>query len=432
MNNNFDQIKTWFLLISMLYLGTLQAQSPQEAKPLTAVTLQECYEWSRQNYPLVKKLDLLERSTQYSLSNASKINLPQININGQATYQSEVTEVPIEMEGLEIPTIDKDQYKLYGEVYQPLTNFKGANAQKDLIDINGQIEQQKVEVNLYQLKDRINQIYFGVLLMDAKNEHLALVQIDIDSTLAKLVAAIENGIATLMDQQLLRVEKINIAQQLDENKSNKEAYLKMLSTFTGQPIDLSTQLIRPEIVEPKLVVSRPELQLFGLQEKRLDVQQAQINIKNIPSVGLFVQGGLGRPALNFLSNEFSPYYIAGIKFNWNFTNRYTSKNDHQLLAIQRQLIDKEKAHFLHNTEITQHQQSSTIRKYERLLNSDNELVELRTSIKKTAKVQLINGLITTIDYIKILNDASRAKQQLDLHHILLLQAQHNLQTTIGH
>lgn len=415
----------------MLFLGNIQAQSNQDATPLTTVSLTECYDWARLNYPLIAKLDLLEKSTQYSLSNAAKGNLPQININGQATYQSEVTELPIDLPNLEVPTISKDQYKVYAEVYQPLTHFSAVNAQKQQLTINGQIEQQKVEIDLYPLKDRINQIYFGILLMEVKKEQLSLAETDIDSTLARLEAAIQNGTATLMDKQLLAVEKININQQLYENESNKEAFLQMLSALTGKIIHSTTTFTRPEVILPNVIVNRPELNLLSLQEQLVDAQVSQLRTRNIPTLGLFVQGGMGRPALNFLSNDFAPYYIAGLKFNWNLSNRYTTKNDRQKFAIQRQLINNQRETFLLNTGITQSQQFLAVTKYKELLSSDQQVVNLREEIKKTAEVQLVNGLITTIDYIKIINDASRAKQQLELHEIMLLQAQYNLKTTTG-
>lgn len=416
----------------MIPLGIAQAQEDQSIELRSTISLSECYEWSKNNFPLIAKLDLLEKSTQYNLSNASKGNLPQININGQATYQSDVTEFPLELPNVEIPTQNKDQYKVYGEVYQPLTNFSAIKSRKEQIIINRQIEQTKVEIDLYQLKDRINQIYFGTLLFEVKNEQLLLIQIDIDSTITRLDAAIKNGIATLMDRKLLEVEKVNLIQKLDENQSNKEAFLMMLSILTGKKISATTQLVRPINTSLSGNLNRQELHLFTLQEQLLQEQKYQIDDRYIPNVGLFLQGGYGRPGLNFLSNEFSAYYITGLKVNWNLSKLYTSKNDKQLFDIQLQMIDTQKKTFLLNTKIIQQQQSTEINKYNKMISSDEQAVQLREEIKSIAEVQLVNGMITTIDYIKILNDANRSKQQLELHKIMLLQAQHNLKTTIGH
>lgn len=424
--------KTCLLFLLAIFLGgKVVGQDNRNAVALTSVKLSECYEWSRNNYPLIAQLDLLARSTQYSLNNASKGTLPQININGQATYQSEVTELALEIPNTEIPSLSKDQYRVYAEIYQPLTNFSHVRAQKDQIDLNGKMEVQRVEIDLYQLQDRINQIYFSILLMEAKNGQLILMEQDIDSTLARLEAAVANGTATLMDQKLLEVEKIRVEQQLQENETNRAAFLIMLSQLTAKTIDLSTTLIRPISVTEQFSLNRPELRLFDLQEQLVNAQDAQLNNRYIPDVGLFFQAGYGRPGLNLLSNEFSTFYITGLKFNWNISSLYKTRNDRQNLAIQRQLINSQKETFLLNTALTQSQQSSEISKYSDMVVADQQAVTLREEIKGIAEVQLLNGLITTIDYIKILNDASRARQELELHETMLLQAQYNLKTTTG-
>ncbi len=424
--------KTCLLFLFAIIFGAkMTGQDDGNTLPLTSVTLSECYEWSRSNYPLIAQLDLLTRSTQYSISNASKGTLPQININGQATYQSEVTELALEIPNTEIPTLDKDQYKIYAEIYQPLTNFSNIRSQKDQIDLSGKLEMQQLEIDLYQLRDRINQLYFSILLLEAKSGQLILMEQDIDSTLARLEAAVTNGASTLMDQKLLEVEKIRVKQQIQENEVDRGAFLNMLAQFTGKGIDLSTTLIRPVSATEQFGLKRPELELFDLQEQLVNVQDAQLNNRYIPDVGLFFQGGYGRPGLNLLSNEFSTFYITGLKLNWNLSSLYKNRNDRQKLAIQRQLIHTQKETFLLNTGLTQSQQSSEINKYSDMVVADQEAVILREEIEDIAEVQLINGLITTIDYIKILNDASRARQELELHETMLLQAQYNLKTTTG-
>lgn len=433
MNSLLSNCKRYGLLFFASFLcSKALGQDNSGTPPLTSITLAECYEWSKNNYPLVAQLDLLARSTQYSLSNASKGTLPQININGQATYQSEVTELALDIPNIEIPTLDKDQYKISAEVYQSLTNFSNVRSQRNQIDLNGKLEMQQVEIDLYQLKDRVNQIYFSILLMQAKGDQLALMEQDIDSTLARLRAAVANGTSTLMDQKLLEVEKIRVAQQIQENESNKVAFLVMLGQLTGKSIGVTTALVRPAAISTGgFSVNRPELRVFDLQEQLLNVQDAQLNTRYIPEVGLFFQGGYGRPALNFLSNDFTPYYITGLKLSWGLSSLYKTRNDRQKLSIQRQLVDTRKETFLLNTAMTQSQQSSEIDKYADMIEADEAAVALREEIKSIAEVQLLNGLITTIDYIKILNDANRAQQELELHETMQLQAQYNLKTTTG-
>lgn len=433
MNSPLSNFRKYCLLFSTCFLcWKTFGQDNSSPLPLTSVTLPECYEWSKNNYPLVAQLDLLSRSTQYSLGNAAKGKLPQININGQATYQSEVTELALDIPNIDIPTLDKDQYKISAEIYQSLTNFSTIRSQQDQIDLNGKLEIQQVEVDLYQLQDRVNQIYFSILLMQAKGVQLAFLEQDIDSTLTRLKAAVSNGTATLMDQKLLEVEKIRVTQQLQENQSNKLAFLVMLGQLTGKPIGANTALVKPAATPTEAFsINRPELRVFDLQEQLLQVQDAQLNNRYIPEVGLFFQGGYGRPALNFLSNDFSTYYITGLKLNWSLSSLYKTRNDRQKLSIQRQLLDTRKETFLLNTAMTQSQQSAEVNKYADMIAADEAAVALREDIKGIAEVQLLNGLITTIDYIKILNDANRAQQELELHETMQLQAQYNLKTTTG-
>lgn len=418
------------MLLLLLLSVSLEVASAQST--INSATIEQCYSWAETHYPLVAQLDLLAKSSQFNLENAAKGKLPQISIQGQATYQSEVTEIPLEQLGVDIPTLDKDQYKLYGEVYQSLTNFSRVNAQRQQLEVEGAIEQQSVAVDVYQLRDRINQIYFGILLTKAQQEQLTLIYTDLDSALVKLKAAVENGTATLMDQQLLQVEQIRINQQLSESQATQRAFAFMLAALTGQAISETTTLTLPQVLVHQPQVLRPELSLFAMQEQSVDARWRQIQSGKLPELGLFLQGGIGRPALNFLSNDLTPYYIGGLKLSWNLSRFYTSNNDRQLLDVQHQIISKQRETFLLNISLTQAQQSEEVRKFQEMIRLDEQAVVLQEQIKTAAEVQLVNGLITTIDYIKIINDVNRARQQLKLHELQMLQSQYNLKTTTGY
>ncbi len=418
-------------LLVFAFNSSVIAQSSEDKTSIESVSIEECYQWSRANYPLLKQLDIIDKSSQYSLSNASNGNLPQINLNGQATYQSAVTELPINIPNMEIPSIDKDQYKIYGEIYQPLTGFTKVKILKNLIAHESEIEKQKVEIDLYKLKDRINQLYFGVLLITEKIQQYKIIQSDIDSALVKVKAAIENGTATITDRQLLNVERISIDQQIDENRANKSAFLEMLSSLTGKNISEESIILEPTSSVISTTNNRSELQLFNLQSQSVNLLQTQLNKTLIPNIGLFAQGGYGRPALNFLSNEFDFYYIGGIKFNWNISSLYNHKSTRKSLNLMTEKISVQKETFLLNISLTESQQSAEISKYQNLIKTDKDIIELREKVLNTAKVQLNNGLITTIDYVKFLNDVNKAKQKQLLHETQLLLSQYNLKTTTG-
>lgn len=420
-------ICAFFILMGI----SLNAQILSSEESITRATITECYEWSRANFPLIKQLDIIDKVTHYSLANVSNGKLPQINLNGQATYQSAVTTLPIENPNIVIPTINKDQYKIYGEVYQPLTNFYNINTRKKQLEVIGKIEKQKVEVNLHQLKDRINQTYFSVLLINEKIKQYEIIIADLDSAIVKVDAAIDNGTATLTDNRLINVERLSIKQKIKENKSNELSLLNILTLLTGKYITKSTILENPKMQQFESIISRPELQLFKLQNEATYLQSELLNKSLRPNLGLFAQGGYGRPALNFLSNEFDFYYIGGIKFNWNISNLFNHNNSKNLLQTSRDKIAIQQETFLLNTELTQSQQSAEIIKFKGLMVTDDKIIEIREEILSTAKVQLDNGLITTIDYIKHLNEVNMAKQTLLLHETQHLLALYNLRITTG-
>jgi outer membrane protein TolC len=426
------KITSYPIIIAILVIHfTGMAQTNSISQEVSTISIEECYQWSRENYPLIKQMDIIDKTTQFNLSNASNGNLPQIKLNGQATYQSAVTKLPIEIPNMEIPTIDKDQYKIYGELYQPLTNFSNVRANKSIISSNGEIEKQQVEVNLYHLKERINQMYFGVLLINEKIEQYQIIQSDIENAMAKIEAAIDNGTATITDKQLLKVEHISLAQQIEENRANQLAFLNMLSVLTGKNILAATALTKPAHNVIPTTINRPELQLFNLQKQTIKLQKKLLSNSLLPNLGLFVQGGYGRPALNFLSNDFDFYYLGGIKFNWNISSIYGYKNTKNILDLSRDKIENQKEAFLLNTNLTTSQQSAEVSKYQNTIKSDNEIIKIREEVLATANVQLTNGLITTLDYVKFLNDVNKARQVFVLHETQLLLAQFNLKTTTG-
>lgn len=397
----------------------------------TPLNLDSCYAMAQRNYPLVKQYALLEKSQAYSLSNAAKGVLPQFSMAGQGTYQSEVTGLPISIPGVEIRTLSKDQYKLYGEVVQPITDLFTLKHQKELLRSNTKAEAQKIEVELYKLKERINQLFFGILLIDAQIQQTESLKKDIQLGLDKTNAAITNGTALKSSAMVLQAEQLKVVQRTTELKATRRAYLDMLALFTQQPLDTGVILERPMVTLVNNEINRPELRLFAAQRSIFDAQNKLISARNLPRASLFFQSGFGRPALNFLSNDFDSYYIGGIRFSWNLSNFYTSKNERLNLGINQDIVSLQQETFLFNTNLTLKQQNAEIAKLQELITSDQEIIQLRQNISTTAKNQLEYGTITSNDYITYLNAADQAQQGLLLHQIQLLLAQYNAKTTAG-
>lgn len=412
-----------FLIFQMLAIPGAFAQE--------RLTIGECYERAENNYPLIRQRELIAKSKAYSIDNASKGALPQITVGGQATYQSDVTQVPLSMPGMEIEPLSKDQYKVFGEISQALYNGGVVRRQKQLEEVNGMVEEQKLEVELYQLKNRIDELFFGVLLIRDQITQSELVKQDIASGLKKVEASIANGTALKSAGDVLRAELLRTDQRIIELQATAEAYRGMLGLFINREISDHTILEKPQAPSPSREIRRPELTLYTLQQQSIDASRALLSARKRPRVELFVQGGYGRPALNMLKNEFDVYYVGGVRFSWLLSGFYTFEKEKQILDLRRQSLDAQKETFLFNTRLTLGQQDTEISKLQRLIAVDREIIALRTQVKQTASVQLEQGAITSTDYVREVNAEDQAKQNLALHETQLLMASARHQFTSG-
>lgn len=418
--------KPKWLIVLMLICGHWSM-----AQQSNSLSLDNCLEMAKQNYPLIRQYTLIEKTKEYSIANAQKAYLPQFNVAGQATYQSAVTQIPISLPSVDIPTMRKDQYKLYGEVSQSITDLFTVKDQKEYVNANSEIEVHKTEVELYKLRERINNLYFGILLIDAQIKQTELLKKDIQSGIKKTNVAIANGVALKSTADNLKAELLKADQRTIELKATRKGYADMLALFIGNPIDENTVLEKPHRQMLTNTINRPELKLFDLQKKSFDVQEKLITAKNLPRLSAFFQGGLGRPGLNMLDNDFQGYYIGGLRLSWNITGFYTYKNEKKMLANSQSMIDIQRETFLFNTNLTLKQQNADITKMQELIETDKSIVTLRESVKNTTQNQLTYGTATTNDYLIAVNAEDQAKQNLILHEIQLLMTEYNTQTTAG-
>ena len=409
----------------LVLLLTCSAFNAQE------ITLDDCYNLAKKNYPLVKQQELIITSKEYTVQNANRAYLPQVSINGQATYQSAVTALPIKLPGVTVPELSKDQYRIYGEVNQFLYDGGMTSAQKKIAESSANLETQKMEAELYKLRERINQIYFGILLLDEQHKQLSLLMSDLDANLKRVDAAVQNGAALKSNAQVIQAELLKAKQRETELLASKKLYLDMLSLFTGTKYNETTKLQRPVLVTSSGSVHRPELSVLDLQASHLQLQTGMIRAKSLPKVSLFLQAGYGRPALNMLSNTFESYYIGGLRLNWSLTGLYTLKNEKSIIEINKRNLEIQKEIFVFNTGFNLSQQNSETTRLNELLKTDDEIVALRSSISKSYSAQLENGVLNSADYLRERNAEEQARENKVLHEIQLLLAAYNLKTSYG-
>ncbi len=411
-----------FKYLFLLHIFSTNAQT---------LTLEECYTLAKQNYPLIKRQNLIAKTKDYTVQNASKGWLPQIQIIGQATYQNDVIQFPIQLPNIAIDPLSKDQYKLYADIQQNIYDGGIIANQKKMATLTAEIELQKTEVETDQLEIRINQIYFGILQTDEQLQQMELTKFDLSNGLKKAEIQLENGVIFRSNVDILKAQIITLDQKKLELSSVKKSFLQMLSLFIQKNLNENTTLIKPEKILIQTENKRAKLQLFDLQKRILEQQKENINSKNLPKIGAFFQGGYGNPGFNMLKNEFDLFYIGGLRLNIPISGFYTRKNDLALVVTQQDEIDIQKENFLFNQQFQSIQNNNDLEKIQKLIEKDDELILLRESIKNASFAQLENGVITTSDYLREVNELDRTKNQKIAHEIQYLLTQYNLKAHLN-
>lgn len=397
-----------------------------------SLKLDECYILAENNYPLVKQYELIEQSKGYSLSNISKGNLPQVAILGQASYQSDVTKIPFSMPNTEIPTISKDQYRVQGELVQPVTDiFTTIKHRKEIVKSEADTEIGRTDVEMRKIKERINQLYFGVLLIDAQITQVEIMKKDIQAALDKTNVAISNGVALKSNGDLLMAELLKAEQRVIEMNAHRKGFTEMLSLFINKDVNKDTYFEKP--LETGIIsgINRPELRVLESQKRTLHTKGKLLDTGIMPRLNLFAQGGYGKPALNMLSNDFDFYYVGGIRLTWNISNFYTHKKEKRIISNHINSIDTQMDTFIFNLKLDVARQNSEIEKLYQIIEKDHEIIKLRENIRVSAQNQLEYGTVTTNDYLTYINAEDQAKQNLIYHEIKRLAANYDLKTTVG-
>lgn len=396
------------------------------------ITLEECQRKTQDNYPLVHQYGLVEKTKEYNLENAAKGYLPQFALSAKVSYQSEVTEIPVKLPGVDLKGLSKDQYQVMLELQQKIWDGGGIRMQKKQTIAEAEVEKEKLNVDMYALNNRVNDLYFGILLLDEQIKQNTLLQDELERNYRQITAYVENGIANQADLDAVKVEQLNTKQKRVDLVSSRAAYLKMLSLLVGEALSPETVLEKPvpqSMVSAVSEIRRSELALFDAQGARLQVQEKALNVRHLPQFGLFVQGAYGNPGLNMLKNEFSPYYMAGVRLSWNFGSLYTLKNDRRVIEKKRQQLDNNRDVFLFNTRLEMTQQDQAIHSLEKQMRDDDEIIRLRTNIRKAAEAKVANGTLTVTEMLRELTNESLARQSKAMHEIQRLMGIYQLKYT---
>ncbi len=414
-------MKNAIIFILMLLLASLKANAQ--------LTLEQCREMARENYPVIRQLALVEQSRDFTVSNAAKANIQQITLNGKAQYQSDATNFGGDIPGINFKGVSKDQYDFNVSVTQSVYDGGMVASRKRVAEKQGSVDYEQVNVTLYDVYQRVEELYFGVLINDAQLKESKLLYDDLALSLNTVTAMLQGGIAMQSDVDAVKVEMVKVRQQETSQETTRAAYITMLSTFIGQEIATDEQLEWPSVSDALAVENRrPELTLFEARTQLVDAQWHSLDVNLRPQFGLFAQGGYSNPGLNLFRTGFRPYYIVGVTMTWNFGNLYTRHNDRSKLDLEKQTIESEREAFLLNTKLQSQLQGGAIAKLSKQLEQDEEIIDLRESIRQASTIKVEKGTETVNEMLRDINAVSEARLDKALHQLQLLQEIQKLRT----
>ena len=405
-------------------------------------TLDDCQQAAEKNYPLIQQYGLIEKTTQLTVANIQKGWLPQVSAQAQATYQSDVTAWPSEMKammsgmGIDMKGLTKDQYRVGIDVQQTIYDGGVIGSQKRIAREQGKVQAAQNEVIIYNVRKRVNEMYFGLLLID---EQIKL-NTDLQTLLAgnerKLESMTKRGTAAESDLQSVKAERLNAVQKGTELVSQKQMLQRMLSTFCGIEIN---NIQKPQVKSDGRNLAtgnqRPELKVLDAQISVLNAQEKALNAALMPKVGVFAQGYYGYPGLNMfedmMRHKWSLNGLVGARVTWTIGALYTRKNDKAKLQLQRDMTESSREVFLFNNNLEQIQQNENIERYQKLMAHDGEIISLRQAVRKAAESKLAHGIIDVNDLVREINQENAACVQQSVHEIEMLKEIYDNKYTIG-
>lgn len=404
-------------MIKLLFLAALSLTS---LVSVSQVTIEQCYKAARENYPSIKQYALIEQAAQYDLRNAAAAWYPSASLSAKATYQSAVTTVPI-------PSVEpqsKDQYQVALELNQTIWDGGVTSSKKNAIHTSSQVDVKRLDVDLYALNDRVNNLFFGILTLDEQLAVNALLDQELGRQAQKVAAYIDGGIANSADLDAVQVEIIDNRQQRIEIQTSRSAYCRMLTQMTG----LSINKLTSPTYDPssKSTINRPELALFDAQKNSALSKETEIRASTMPRLGAFIQGAYGSPGLDMLKAGFTPFAIGGVNLKWNISSFYTTKTDRAKIRNYINQIQTSEMRFLHDLRINMTQNQSNIERLELLMVDDEQIITLRGNIKRSAEAKVQGGIMSVIDMLREVTNENAAIAARSAHRVELLKAQYDL------
>jgi outer membrane protein TolC len=395
------------------------------------VRLEDCQRLARENYPMIRQYELIELTREYTMSNANKNYLPRLDVTLIGGMISGLPSFSAPGEG----SSSSSDMQLISVVQlnQPIWDGGVTKAKKGVIEANTAVEKAELEISLYALEERINNLFFGILLIDEQIGQLEILRSSMQINLDRVNVAVENGTAYKSDIDEIQVEMINIDQRMEELRSNRNAYINVLGAMTGRKIEVSSSLERPVVEDNFLQLenNRPELRRFQSQGAMIEAQRQIDRSALYPKIGLLGFATLIEPGIDFGASTIDNIFVGGLSLNWNLDGLYRNGNNKKLTELNLQKVAIQKETFLFNNELELTQTRLDLNKFRNLVEQDREILELKTRIKEAYELKYENGVSTMSELLKRTHDESAARQNLVIHEIQYLMTAYRYKNRTG-
>ena len=398
-------------------------------------TLDECIGWAYDNYPQIKEMSLIEMTKGIDLKNAAYAWLPHLNISGKATWQSEVVEMPMDIPGMDI-NIPHDQYGLTAEFTQQIWDGGTSRSQKELAEAGAEVKKTQLETNLWSIRSRVQNVFLGIILIDKQLELNRLLRESLERSSEEVKSRMAAGVALPSDLDQVSVNILSCLQQRASLDADRKSYVKILGLLTGRDmtdVELAVPQDAVNYVDDgaRDFETRPEMAFYAAQLKQNEFQRRQLNTLISPKLNLSLQGGYGRPGMNMLSGDFSGYFVAGLKLQWNIGALYTRGLDKRKANADAQKINLTRKSFILNSSVEAEQKNNAILKARDVLEKDSEIIALRQRIRASGENQYREGTIKMNDYLSMLDEEYKARANESMHEVQLMMAVYDMKNTIG-
>jgi outer membrane protein TolC len=396
------------------------------------INIDTCQSKAKANYPLIKQYDLITKSAEYTVSNANKAYLPQVSLTGIGAFI--ISGLPsITPPGQTATEPDKFQVIGIAQVNQTLWDGGAGSSQKQVAKANAEVEKATIDVSFYTIRERVNQLYFGILVIDEQLNQLKILNDNLHRSLEKIKLSKDNGLAYQPDVDEVKAEVLNLEEKEIEFNFTRKGYIEMLSFLMGEKLNENVRLEKPQTVESpeSFTGNRPELRLYSSQLKLIEAQSSINRVYNMPKIGLLGAGVLITPGVHFGTEKLNNIALAGLSLSWNTGGIYKTKNNKNLDKIRIDRVTNQQETFSFTNRLQLTQTASEIEKQRAIIKKDDEIVQLKGDIKRSYQLKYDNGMSPMNDLINAINKENEALSNQALHNVQLLMSIYNYKTISG-